>query len=147
VTPDNEDRHRRGLYTFWRRTSPYPSFLTFDASSREMCTPRRLPTSTPLQALVTLNDPAYMECAQTLAARMQALGGSESHRLAWVWQQVTGTPVDAAIVERLGTLHRNARNRYQQDPGLLKELGGEPEWAAAVVVASTLLNLDETLTK
>ena len=147
VTPDNEDRHRRGLYTFWRRTSPYPSFLTFDASSREMCTPRRLPTSTPLQALVTLNDPAYMECAQTLAARMQALGRSESHRLAWVWQQVTGTPADAAIVERLGALQRNARNRYQQDPGLLKELGGEPEWAAAVVVASTLLNLDETLTK
>jgi hypothetical protein len=78
---------------------------------------------------------------------MQALGRSESHRLAWVWQQVTGTPADAAIVERLGALQRNARNRYQQDPGLLKELGGEPEWAAAVVVASTLLNLDETLTK
>jgi hypothetical protein len=88
-----------------------------------------------------------MECAKALASRMQVLGGSDSHRLGWVWQQVTGTPADAAVVERLGTLHRNARIQYQQEPGLLKEVGGEPEWAAAVVVASTLLNLDETLTK
>ncbi len=147
VTPDTEDRHRRGLYTFWRRTSPYPSFLTFDASSREMCTPRRIPTSTPLQALVTLNDPAYMECAKALASRMETLEGGPTRRLGWAWQRVTGTPIDADILGRLESLHRNALARYEEDPGLLKETGGGAAWAASVVVASTLLNLDETLTK
>ncbi len=147
VTPDNEDRHRRGLYTFWRRTSPYPSFLTFDASSREMCTPRRMPTSTPLQALVTLNDPAYMECAKALASRMETVDGGPTRRLGWAWQRVTGTPVDADTLRRLESLHRNAMARYEEDPGLLKETGGGAAWAASVVVASTLLNLDETLTK
>lgn len=147
VTPDTEDRHRRGLYTFWRRTSPYPSFLTFDASSREMCTPRRIPTSTPLQALVTLNDPAYMECAKALASRMETVDGGPTRRLGWAWQRVTGTPVDADTLGRLESLHRSALARYEEDPGLLKETGGGAAWAASVVVASTLLNLDETLSK
>ncbi len=69
VTAEGPDRYRRGLYTYWRRTSPYPSFLTFDAPSREFCTARRIPTNTPLQALVTLNDPVYIECATALAQR------------------------------------------------------------------------------
>ena len=71
-----EDRFRRGLYTFWRRTVPYPSMQTFDAPSREMCTVRRTRTNTPLQALVTLNDPVYVEAAQALARRIWREGGS-----------------------------------------------------------------------
>src|SRR6185369_11547250 len=63
VTSPGEDKHRRAIYTFVRRTSGYPSFLTFDAPSREVCTVRRIATSTPLQALVTLNDPVYIEAA------------------------------------------------------------------------------------
>ena len=69
-TSAGEDRHRRGLYTFWRRTSPYPAFMSFDAPSREFCSVRRSRTNTPLQALTTLNDPAFIECAQALAGRM-----------------------------------------------------------------------------
>ncbi len=66
-----DDRYRRGLYTFWKRTSPYPAFMTFDAPSREFCVVRRPKSNTPLQALTTLNDPAYVEAAQALARRVQ----------------------------------------------------------------------------
>ena len=62
-----EDRYRRGIYTEWRRSMPYPSMATFDAPNREVCTVRRSQTNTPLQALVTLNDPVYLEAAQALA--------------------------------------------------------------------------------
>src|SRR4029077_20299083 len=70
LTNVDDDRYRRGLYTFWRRTAPYPSFLAFDAPSREFCTVRRPRTNTPLQALTTMNDPAFVEAAQALARRM-----------------------------------------------------------------------------
>ena len=69
-TSKGEDRYRRGIYTFWRRTMPYPSMATFDAPSRESCTLRRLPTNTPLQAFVTMNDPVFVECAQALGRRI-----------------------------------------------------------------------------
>ncbi|MFI4876910.1 MAG: DUF1553 domain-containing protein, partial [Blastopirellula sp. JB062] len=69
-TSAGEDQYRRGLYTKWRRTTPYPSMMTFDAPSREVCTIRRIATNTPLQALVTLNDPVYVEAAQALARRI-----------------------------------------------------------------------------
>src|SRR5579872_676174 len=75
-TSTGEDRYRRGIYTFWRRTSPNPSMATFDAPSREICTLRRFPTNTPLQALVTLNDPAYLEMAQALARRIVRESGA-----------------------------------------------------------------------
>src|SRR5437762_4327071 len=69
-TSKGEDRYRRGLYTFWRRTVPYPSMATFDAPSRETCSLRRIRTNTPLQAFVTMNDPAYVEASQALARRI-----------------------------------------------------------------------------
>ena len=71
-----EDAHRRALYTYWKRTAPYPSMVTFDSPSREFCQLRRLRTNTPLQALVTLNDPVYVEAAQNLADYMQTHGQS-----------------------------------------------------------------------
>ncbi len=77
-----EDRFRRSLYTFWRRTSPYPSFMTFDATSREFCTVRRVRTNTPLQALTLLNDPASFEAARALAGRMVAAGATPAARAA-----------------------------------------------------------------
>ena len=70
------DRYRRGLYTFVRRTAPYPSLVNFDAPSREFCTVKRPRTNTPLQALTTLNDPAFFEAAQALAKRMTNEAGS-----------------------------------------------------------------------
>src|SRR5207302_10012055 len=73
---DGDDRHRRALYTQWRRTTPYPSMITFDAPSRNVCTVRRPRTNTPLQALVTLHDPCFVEAAQGLARRMVKEGGA-----------------------------------------------------------------------
>lgn len=147
VTPQNEDRHRRSLYTYWRRTSPYPSFVTFDASSREMCTPRRVTTSTPLQALVTLNDPVYAEASLALARRMQAHGSGLRDRLAWAWRMVTSGPATSATLDRLERLHAEARARYAAQAELAAPVGGEPGIAALSLVAGTLLNLDEALTK
>ncbi len=72
-----EDRFRRGIYVFWRRTVPYPSMATFDAPSRELCTVRRISTNTPLQSLVTLNDPSYVEAAQALARRLHREAGED----------------------------------------------------------------------
>ena len=74
-TSEGEERWRRSLYTVLRRSSPYPSLVTFDAPSREQCTVRRVRTNTPLQALTTLNDPVFVEAARKLAGRMQAAGG------------------------------------------------------------------------
>jgi hypothetical protein len=71
---EGEDRYRRALYTYWKRTAPYPSMITFDSPSREFCQLRRLRTNTPLQALVTLNDPVYVEAAQRLAETMTLRG-------------------------------------------------------------------------
>ena len=81
-TSRGEDRYRRGLYTFLRRTSPYPSMTTFDAPTRETCTSRRFRTNTPLQAFVTLNDPAYVEAAQALARRIVREGGETAEERA-----------------------------------------------------------------
>src|SRR5262249_7716294 len=75
-TSKGEDKYRRGLYTFWRRTTPYPSMVTFDAPSREFCVVRRSRSNTPMQALTLLNDPAYVEAAQALARRMMSEGGA-----------------------------------------------------------------------
>ena len=71
-TSAGEDRYRRAIYTYLRRTSPYPSFIAFDSTSRETCTVRRIRTNTPLAALVTLNDPVYLECAQQMAISVRA---------------------------------------------------------------------------
>ena len=147
VTPKNDDRYRRGLYTYWRRTSPYPSFLTFDASSREVCTARRVVTSTPLQALVTLNDPVYFEAAQALARRMHAAADSLNARLAWGWRRVLGEEPRPADTARLAQLHGRALDRYRADEALARQAGGTPDDAALTLVASTLLNLDKALTK
>src|SRR5437588_5604822 len=73
-----DDRYRRALYTMWRRSNPYPSMATFDAPNREVCTVRRTRTNTPLQALVTLNDPVYVDAAQALARTIVAKGGAST---------------------------------------------------------------------
>ena len=75
-TSPGDDKYRRALYTFWRRTTPYPSMVTFDAPGRNVCAVNRPRTNTPLQALVTLNDPVYVEAAQALARRMVREGGA-----------------------------------------------------------------------
>ena len=147
VEAKGPDRHRRGIYTYWRRTSPYPSFVTFDASSRELCTARRVATSTPLQALVTLNDPVYMEAAVALAGRMEEAGDKTDARIRWALRRVQGTEPRPATVTVLARLHDEARSRYESMPDEAAKLGGSAGRAALALVASTLLNLDEALAR
>ena len=115
-TSPGEDRYRRALYTLWRRTSPYPSMTTFDAPSGETCTIRRIRTNTPLQALVTLNDPTLMEAAQRLAARTGARAGTDpERRLDSLFQLVVSRPPSPAESGRLLALQAEAASELRQD--------------------------------
>lgn len=149
-TSDGEDKHRRALYTYWRRTNPYPSMIAFDAPSREVCVVERINTNTPLQALVTLNDPVYVEAAKGLAERIlektpenieQQL--KNSYRLAML--QDIGTKK----LEDLKYLYQETNAHFRQHPKEAEELIGNQniELATLTIVASAIMNLDEFLTK
>jgi hypothetical protein len=158
-TSKGEDRYRRGLYTVWRRTVPYPSMTTFDAPSRESCTFRRLPTNTPLQAYVTLNDPVYVEAAQALGRRLvREGGGTIEDRVRFGLKLVLARPPAETEIATLKRLYESELTFYH---GVENEavklatipLGSLPEGlsaaeaAAWTVVANVLLNLDGVLVK
>jgi hypothetical protein len=152
---EGEDRYRRSLYTFLRRTSPYPSYLTFDATSREYCTVRRVRTNTPLQALTLLNDPASFEAARALARRMRhdpAAGATAATRVAWGFRLCVSRTPSAAETARLLALHASELRHYRAkdaDARLVANENGADaaDIAAWTLVANVLLNLDETVTK
>ncbi len=150
ITDTGENRYRRGLYTFWRRTAPYPSMVAFDAPSREVCVAMRPRTNTPMQALVLLNDPAYMEAAVALAQRMAARGkGNLQASLRYGFRCCTAREPTPAELQRLEQLYRQMRERYAKQPDAAQKLVGKPDahTAALALVANTLLNLDETITR
>lgn len=159
VTSEGEDRYRRALYTFWRRTVPYPSMIMFDAPERFVCTSRRIRTNTPLQAFVTLNDPAFWEAAQALGRRVMTDGGeTDTSRIAHAFRLVVSRdarPEEIAIVQQLLA---DERARYAALPEDAVKVATDPlgplpdgldlvETAAWTQAASVLLNLDEALTK
>ncbi len=159
-TSGGEDRYRRGLYTSWRRTTPYPSFTTFDAPSREVCTIRRIRTNTPLQALVTLNDPVFVEAAYALACSVlrELPDGTTEARIRAAWQRCVARPPSPSELERLLTLFQQAQRLMEEHPENARELIGpwadktsddakQREQATWTVIANVLLNLDEVLTK
>ncbi len=150
-----EDRFRRGLYTFVRRSSPHPAMMAFDATSREYCTVRRVRTNTPLQALTTLNDDAAMEAARALAKRMIEDGGAEINaRIIYGFRAcVTRTPGKKEL-ERLAALYQQQLNSFSANKNEAERViknqstkASASEFAAWTMVANVLLNLDETLTK
>ncbi len=115
-TSDGADRYRRGLYTAWRRSSPYPSMAQFDAPNREVCTVRRIRTNTPLQALVTLNDPVYVEAAQSLARRMIKAGETPKSRIEFAFRQCLIREPSDGEIERLTQLAGTATKEYLARP-------------------------------
>jgi hypothetical protein len=159
ATSPGADRYRRALYTFWRRTIPYPSMATFDAPSRELCSVRRIRTNTPLQAFVTLNDPVYVEAAQALARRIVREGGSSvEDRLGFALRLCLGRTPEPGQVAVLARLLAREHDHYRQDLEAARALATEPlgplpegmdaaELAAWTTVANVLLNLDGVLTK
>lgn len=141
MTAKDDQRNRRGIYVFIKRTSPYPSFSAFDATPREVCTTRRSRTNTPLQALALLNDQAYMEPASALGQRMQSKG------VAYGFRAATGrkpSPPELALLNRALS---NFKSKYAKDPAKAKPLGGTPVAAAYTMLGNVILNLDETITK
>ncbi len=153
------DLYRRSMYTFWKRTVPPPALSTFDAPDREKCTARRTVTNTPLQALVLMNDPTYVEAARFLAARMMTQGGkTAAGRVNFGFRLATGRIPDAqeraVLVDEAQESLADYRAHGDQAADLLS-VGASPasskldskELAAWTTVASIILNLDETITK
>ena len=146
------------MYTVWKRTSPPPSLATFDAPDREKCTSRRLITNTPLQALVLLNDPTYVEASRALAQRAILEAGRDPQtRLRYIFRESTGRLPTAAESRILLDLAQRRLTHYHQHPELAAKLiavGASKaanlevvDLAAWTMVASTIFNLDETITK
>ncbi len=151
--------HRRSLYTFWKRTSPPPQMTTLDAPSRESCQVRRERTNTPLQALLLLNEPQYVEASRDLAERaFREAGSSPEERLTWMFRLATCRAPEAADLEELRAALRDFTAHYAEQPDAARELIniGEvkpdpkldpSELAAWTMIGNILLNLDEVLTK
>ena len=145
-----ENQYRRAIYTYWKRTSPYPSMELFDMMPREVCTPRRINTNTPLQALVTLNDSVYIEASAHLAQRMVNEGGTDvTDQIRYGYKLIMFKEISDEKQNVLVELYKNLNNDE-----LVKNISdnendnqAEMHTKAMNIVASTLLNMDEFLMK
>src|SRR6056297_2342862 len=151
VESKGEDRYRRGIYTYLKRTSPYPSFLTFDAGSREVCMIRRTVTNTPLQALVTLNDPVYLEAAYHLAKNNHIINNVEQS-ISSSYERATFQKITKNRLKVLTELYQTAVTEFTENEEasqLFLHFEEKPtaELAALTMVANAIMNLDEFLTK
>lgn len=155
-TSPGEDAFRRAVYTFWRRSSPYPSLLTFDAAGREICVSRRIRTNTPLQALVTLNDTVYLLAARGLAQKMQLAAELTEKQIAAGYQSALFRQASAPKLKLLTKFYQQADTYYQQNPHQVSSFLGKATYtanknprqlAALTLVANAILNLDEFVMK
>ncbi len=156
---DGESLYRRSMYTFWKRTSPPPSLMAFDAPSRENCVARRARTNTPLQALVLMNDEQYVEAARQLAQRMLQEGGSQpADRLRYGFRLTTARDPNERELGVLTAQFASHLDHFQanvEDAKKLLTIGSTPrdesldvaEHASYTLIGNLLLNLDETMTK
>jgi len=154
-----KDLYRRSMYTIWKRTVPPPSLSTFDAPDREKCTARRLMTNSPLQALELMNDPTYVEAGRALALRtLTEAGRDPDKRISYAFRLATARNPERREMQVLRQLEQRELAHYRRDRDAAAQLlkVGEspysPKWdaselAAWTTVASTILNLDETITK
>ncbi len=136
IPSTGEDRYRRSVYTFMRRSAPYPSLATYDAPSREFCTIRRVRTNTPLQALTSLNDPYFFDAARAMAKRMVSEGGSSvPDRVTYGFRLAVSRKPTQAEIDKIVAFYNNQLASNPSEP------------AAWTMVANVLLNMDETITK
>ncbi len=140
-TSSGEDKFRRGIYTYTKRTSGFPGFLTFDAPSRDICSARRIVSNTPLQALVTMNDPAHIEFAAALAEKMRQHAATPAEQISFAYLTVTQRQPDPEILKELVALYDDLKQDSSDAKG---SLGPDP---ALTLTANTILNLDASLTK
>ena len=144
-----EDRYRRAIYTYLKRTSPYPSLISFDAGSREVCLVRRSPSNTPLQALVTLNDPVFLEAALNLANLNSDLPKRQAIKK--MYKTAVYQEIDDQILDLLERLFDEAYQDFDQTPEKLQDFFNQEsevdqKLAALAVVGNAIMNLDEFLT-
>jgi len=148
VESQGEDRYRRGIYTFARRSAPYPTMINFDGPSREQCTVRRTHTNTPLQALNLLNDEASWEAARAMAGRLAKEGGADARsRIDYGYRVATGRHAKPGEMDYLAKYEAEQQEHFNARPEEAKKVGGDAVTAAWTMVANVLLNLDETITK
>jgi hypothetical protein len=151
--------YRRSMYIYWKRQSPPPNMLLFDAPTRESCTVRRLRTNTPLQALDLMNDPQYVEAARALGQRMMLEGGKDAKsRIAYGLRLATARKAGTDEVKVLLDIFNQQWADYKNDQAAAEKLLSVGDWkarsdldktelAAWTTIASMILNLDETITK
>lgn len=143
---EGPDKYRRGLYTFWKRTLPYPTAITFDCPARDVSVLKRVRSNTPLQALTQLNDPVFNEAAQAMARDVLAAPlKMRDDRLRLAFLRCTSRPPDTAELARLAAFLDAQQARYAA--GELDPLGQAPEQAAWAALCRALLNLDETISR
>ena len=150
IESQGEDRYRRGLYTFVRRSIRYPSLTVFDAPSHETTMSRRPRSNTPLQALTALNDPAFFEAAQAMARRIVKEGGADtSSRITYGFRLVTSRRPNKVESNALVSAFEKERQFFQAHQAAALTLAGRPDidLAAWTMLSIALLNLDGTITK
>ena len=149
IDSKGEDRYRRAVYTYSKRTIPYPSFLIFDAGSREVCLVDRIHTNTPLQALITMNDPVYIEAAYYLAKSHLNIESTEN-AIKKIYKKATFKNINTVTLNSLVNLYNNAIEKYENDPESLKDFlnieDSDIHHAGLTIVANAIMNLDEFLT-
>lgn len=149
------EQYRRAVYIYWKRTSPYPSMITFDGAGREVCTSRRIKTNTPLQALVTLNDSVYVDLARQLAQKVSVKKQADFEKyISTAYNLVTGKVIEAKKLAILKKLFLESLSKFEKHPTMVaktacKQLNARQknEFEALVMVCNAILNLDEVLTK
>ncbi len=155
---EGDQLYRRGLYTFWRRTSPPPSMITFDAPTRDNCIVKREQTNTPLQALVLLNDPQFVEASRVMAEDLIRTTTEEEDRIIKAYRRLTSLNPNDRVVNLLIELYREQIGMFKNSPDLaadFQQIGNAPadstlsniEVAALGVVCNTILSFDETIVK
>ncbi|MEM6801149.1 MAG: DUF1553 domain-containing protein, partial [Bacteroidota bacterium] len=154
-----EDLYRRSIYTIWKRSSPPPSMMNFDAPDRYYCVVRRQKTATPLQSLVLMNDPQFLEAAKMLASRSLKEGGEKlSDRLDFMYQCLLGRPIREEEAKLLSELYEEELGEFERDKSRSQKLLAigesevdptlpQTELAAHSVIASTIMNFDEFVMK
>jgi hypothetical protein len=158
VQSQGPDLYRRSMYTYIRRTVPPPSMVAFDMPNREICLARRGTTNTPLQALVLMNDPTYIEAARVLAANALHESGDDESRIAFLFRRVLARsprPEESTVLSGMLTDYRARFAAQPESAAAFLKVGVAPadpgleqaELAAMAAVAGTVLNMDETLTR
>jgi hypothetical protein len=150
-----EEQYRRGLYTYWKRSSPYPSMVNFDGGAREVCISRRIKTNTPLQALTLLNDSTYWDLSVKFAqSLMKEKNVDLSQQIQKGYTIATGQEISNAKLEILKSLYQETLTELNSGNKDLKKILSDStankknaSLASLAVVANTILNLDEVITK